>query len=230
VALKVSQWNSRREKLPCPIDSNSLDGIVALGGWIVVFMTHVRGASSIAGGAAASGFWGGMTVGRLFLSFVTVRLGEFWAMMLYLGLTVVFELVFWLAPNMIASAVAVALIGVVMGKSYLFPSLICTYSVTNKISGPMFPTAVVLITKVLPRSLHVGTIGFATAFGGSGGAILPFAVGAIAQAKGVKVLQPIVLGICVALAFLWLLVPRGPPGAKKSDRAETSSNATTLDA
>jgi fucose permease len=54
-----------------------LDMIVALGGWIVVFMTRVRGATAIAGSAAASGFWGGMTIGRLFLSFVTVRLGEF---------------------------------------------------------------------------------------------------------------------------------------------------------
>jgi hypothetical protein len=37
-------------------------------------------------------------------------------MMLYLGLTIMFELLFWLVPNMIASAVAAALIGVVMGK------------------------------------------------------------------------------------------------------------------
>lgn len=72
----------------------------------------------------------------------------------------------------------------------------------------MFPVAVVLITKVIPRSLHVGTIGFATAFGGSGGAILPFAIGAIAEAKGVQTLQPIVLAICVVLGGLWMLLSR----------------------
>jgi fucose permease len=93
----------------------------------------------------------------------------------------------------------------------------------------MFPTAVVLITKVLPRSLHVGTIGFATAFGGSGAAILPFAVGAIAQAKGVKTLQPIILAICAVLALLWLLVPRGPSETKESDAAETSGHGTSLE-
>lgn len=89
----------------------------------------------------------------------------------------------------------------------------------------MFPTAVVLITKILPRSLHVGTIGFATAFGGSGGAILPFAVGAIAQAKGVQTLQPIIIAICIALALLWLLVPRTPKMAKSSDNEQASATA-----
>ena len=78
-------------------------------------MTRIRGATSLTGSAVATGYWGGMTMGRLFLSFITVRLGEFWAMMLYLGLTLAFELIFWLVPNLVVSAVAAALIGVVMG-------------------------------------------------------------------------------------------------------------------
>ncbi|KXH61841.1 hypothetical protein CNYM01_09036 [Colletotrichum nymphaeae SA-01] len=178
---------------------------VALGGWIVVFMTRIRGATSVTGGAVATGFWGGMTAGRLFLSLVTIRLGEFWAMFLYLGVTIVLELIFWLVPNLVVSAVAAALIGVAM--------------------GPMYPVAVVLITKVMPRSLHVGTIGFAAAFGGSGGAILPFAVGAIAQAKGVQTLQPIVLAICVVLGLLWVLLPRQPRQNKETSGEESSGPA-----
>lgn len=86
----------------------------------------------------------------------------------------------------------------------------------------MYPVAVVLITKVMPRSLHVGTIGFAASFGGSGGAILPFAVGAIAQAKGVQTLQPIVLAICVVLGCLWLLLPRKP---MKKDQTAGNENS-----
>ena len=91
----------------------------------------------------------------------------------------------------------------------------------------MFPVAVVLITKVLPRSLHVGTIGFATAFGGSGGAILPFAVGAIAQAKGVQTLQPIILAICAALALLWLTVPRSSGKKAKSEDSDGTATPTS---
>ncbi|PMD54818.1 MFS general substrate transporter [Hyaloscypha bicolor E] len=156
---------------------------VSLGGWIVVFMTKIRHANAFASGASATGFWGGMTVGRLFLSFLTARLGEFCSVLLYLGIAVVLELIFWLVPSLVTSAVTVALLGVVM--------------------GPMFPTAIVLVTKLLPRSLHVGTIGFGTAFGGSGGAVFPFIVGAIAQKKGVKTLQPIILALLAAIAALW---------------------------
>jgi len=129
-----------------------------------------------------------MTVGRLFLSFLTSRLGEFYSVLLYLFLAVILELVFWLVPSLITSAIAVALLGMVM--------------------GPMFPTAIVLVTKLLPRSLHVGTIGFGTAFGGSGGAVFPFLVGAIAQRKGVKTLQPIILALLVVIAGLWVCMPR----------------------
>ncbi|KAG5794592.1 hypothetical protein H9Q69_006354 [Fusarium xylarioides] len=175
---------------------------VALGGWVVVFMQKRRNASAIVGSSVATGFWGGMTVGRLFLSLITVRLGEFWAMFLYIGVTIALELVFWLVPNLVVSAVAAALIGVAI--------------------GPMYPVAVVLITKIMPRSLHVGTIGFAASFGGSGGAILPFAVGAIAQAKGVQTLQPIVLAIYVVLGCLWLLLPRRPMGKDQTDGNENS--------
>ncbi|KAE9367297.1 MFS transporter-like protein [Stipitochalara longipes BDJ] len=162
---------------------------VSLGGWIITFMSTVRHANAFASSASATGFWGGMTVGRLGLSFLTSRLGEFYAVLLYLFLAVLLELIFWLVPSLITSAVTVALLGAVM--------------------GPMFPTAIVLVTKLLPRSLHVGTIGFGTAFGGSGGAVFPFIVGAIAQKKGVKTLQPVILALLVVIAGLWVCMPRG---------------------
>jgi fucose permease len=49
---------------------------VALGGWIVTFMIRVRKGSPFASGMAATGFWLGMTVGRVALGFVTPRIGE----------------------------------------------------------------------------------------------------------------------------------------------------------
>ncbi|KAH7178235.1 hypothetical protein DER46DRAFT_569879 [Fusarium sp. MPI-SDFR-AT-0072] len=45
---------------------------VALGGWVVVFMQKRRNASAIVGSSVATGFWGGMTIGRLFLSLITL--------------------------------------------------------------------------------------------------------------------------------------------------------------
>ena len=52
------------------------DCIVALGGWIVTFMIRVRKATHFASGMTATGFWLGLTVGRVTLGFLTPRIGE----------------------------------------------------------------------------------------------------------------------------------------------------------
>lgn len=54
---------------------------VALGGWIVTFMIDVRHGAPFASGMTATGFWLGLTVGRVILGFVTPRLGERLALM-----------------------------------------------------------------------------------------------------------------------------------------------------
>lgn len=73
-----------------------------------------------------------------------------------------------------------------------------------------------MTTKLLPRHLHVSSIGFAVAFGGGGAAVLPFTVEAIAQTKGVKVLQPLILGLTRGILLLWL----GLPQLSKGHRGE----------
>ena len=120
----------------------------------MTFMTRVRRASKFQSGASSTGFWAGMTVGRLFLPLITDRIGEFNSVIIYLAINVGLELIFWLVPSFVVSAISVALLGCFL--------------------GPLFPTAVVLMTKMLPRDLHVGSIGFATALGGSGGSLFPF--------------------------------------------------------
>ncbi|KAJ5641797.1 hypothetical protein N7490_005797 [Penicillium lividum] len=161
---------------------------VALGGWIVTFMIRVRHGGAFASGMTATGFWLGITVGRIILGFVTPRLGEKVAIAGYILASIAFGLVLWLVPQFYASAVAVSLQGFFL--------------------GPLFPGAIIIMTKLLPQHLHVSSIGFAAAFGGSGAAILPFAVGALAQAKGVSVLQPFIIGLSAAIFLAWLGLPR----------------------
>jgi fucose permease len=97
------------------------------------------------------------------------------------------ELIFWLVPQFYVSAVAVSLQGFFI--------------------GPLFPAVIVAATKLLPKHLHVSAIGFAAAFGGSGAAIFPFAVGALAQKEGVKVLQPVILALLGIILCLWCGLP-----------------------
>ncbi|GIC94870.1 putative MFS transporter [Aspergillus udagawae] len=163
---------------------------VALGGWIVTFMMRVRHGEPFASGMVATGFWLGITVGRVVLGFVTPRLGEKLAISIYIVSSIALGLVLWLVPNFYVSTVAVSLQGFFL--------------------GPLFPAVVVVATKLLPRGLHVTAIGFAAAFGAGGASVLPFAVGAIAQAKGVKVLQPFVIGLLGAIMALWMGLPRIP--------------------
>ena len=151
-------------------------------------MLRVRNASPYASGASASGFWAGMALGRACLGFVTERFGERLCITIYLAICIGLELLFWLVPKFIVSAVAVSFLGFFL--------------------GPMFPGAVMMTAKLLPKHIHVSAIGFAMAMGGTGGTVFPFAIGAIAASKGVAVLQPIILALIAVVAAVWLSFPR----------------------
>jgi fucose permease len=152
-------------------------------------MLKVRHGQPFAAGLVVMGFWLGLTFGRVILGFVTGKVGEKFAIAVYLVVCMGLELCFWLIPNFVASAIFAAWLGFFL--------------------GPLFPAAIVVATKLLPRRLHVSAIGFAAAFGGGGAAVLPFAVGAIAQVKGVQVLQPIALALLAMILALWCLLPGG---------------------
>ena len=126
---------------------------------------------------------------------------------------------------------------------YLVPVAGLSYvavSVVGFFLGPLFPAAVVAATKLLPAKLHVSSIGFAAAFGSSGATIMPFVVGAIAEAKGVQVLMPIVLAALAADAAVWALLPglrgegqdslgwRGWLGVKAPSKPAHVEGGTTL--
>ena len=152
---------------------------VAIGGWIVVFMTSIRHGTPFASGMAETGFWLGITLGRFILGFVSPRIGERLSIIVYIVLAIVLELIFWLVPKFI-------------------------------VSGTIFPGVVVVATRMLPKHLHVAAIGFAAAFSMGGGAVFPFMIGAIAQAKGVAVLQPILLAMLAVALMIWGTLLRAP--------------------
>jgi len=93
----------------------------------------------------ATGFWLGITLGRFLLSVPATLYGEKPALLVYAIATLGIQFVQWFVPSITVSAVAVAFIGFFI--------------------GPMFPCAVALATKVLPRRVHLTVIGFLAAFG-----------------------------------------------------------------
>lgn len=160
---------------------------VGVGSWTVAFMVRYKHGDESKMGGVASGFWAGLTAGRVVLGFVTGRIGENTMVTVYLLLAIVFQCVYWLSPTIVGSAIGAALVGVCY--------------------GPLFPTAVLTLSRILPSRLHVASVGFASSFGGAGSAVFPFITGAIAESRGTWVLQPIVIALILAMLLLWIYIP-----------------------
>ncbi|KAJ4187471.1 hypothetical protein NW755_006960 [Fusarium falciforme] len=171
---------------------------VTIGGWLVTFMLNVRNGTPSASSLVASGFWIGITVGRFALGWITSYFGEKIMVSAYLVIAIGLELAFWLGKEFVVSAIMAALVGLSIGM--------------------VMPASIRVMTKILPVEKHIVSVGFGTAFAVSGASIFPFVVGALAQAGGVQVLQPVILALFAVQLLLWLFVTR-----MKLDRDEDSS-------
>ena len=161
---------------------------VSVSGWIVSFLTSYRHGDLSRVGYVSAGFWGGITVGRLCLSYPSSRLGEkVSAILMVLG-AIALQVLIWLIPNLIANCVMVAFLGVSLGAVY--------------------PCAVAVFTKLLPAYLHVPSLSLITALGSSGGAALPFLVGILSQQFGTVVLHPVCVASYGIMVIAWILLPR----------------------
>ncbi|KAF9475148.1 MFS general substrate transporter [Pholiota conissans] len=162
---------------------------VTIGGWIVTFIIDVRngGPSS---GYVSSGFFGGLTLGRVLLLWVNKKVGERLVLFIYATLAIALDLTIWFVPSLIGNAVAISIIGVLL--------------------GPMYPIAMNQTGRILPRWILTSSIGWIAGFGQAGSAVLPFMTGAIAEKHGIKTLQPLLVAMMAFMMFLWALVPRAP--------------------
>lgn len=151
-------------------------------------MLRARHASGYLASMCSALFNIGMAIGRLALGVVTDKLGVRTAVVIYLSTTIVLQTLFALIEVPAASAVLVTLVGFFL--------------------GPMFPSGVVLITRLLPPHLHVGTVSFVASTGQIGGALLPFALGAIADRIGIGAFQYIILAQLIVTLLIWLCFPR----------------------
>ncbi|KAK8109614.1 Major facilitator superfamily domain- general substrate transporter [Apiospora kogelbergensis] len=168
----------------------NLGALLTAGGWVVEFLTTVRGGSLARMGYVPTGYYGGLLLGRLLLAEPTFRLGERRMLLAYSAVCVALQLVFWLQPNVIASAAALSLMG------FFF--------------GPFFATGMSVASKLFPKKSQPAALGFIFVLAQAGGAIFPSVTGLVATSVGVAVLQPVVLSLIVASAFCWYLVPGVP--------------------
>jgi MFS family permease len=169
--------------------------IASITGWIVVFMIRNRHATPYLASICSSLFNIGMAVGRLSLGALTDKLGVRSAVILYLTLAAVLQALFATIQIQAAAGVLITMIGFFL--------------------GPMFPSGVVMIARLLPKNLHVRAVSFVASIGQLGGSLVPFALGAIADKFGVGAFQYIILGQLIVTLLVWMCFP-------KLDRKETT--------
>lgn len=161
---------------------------VSVLGWVVSFLINYRGGDPSSVGYVSAGFWAGITLGRFLLVYPANRFGERLSVGLMAIGAICFQLLTWLIPNIIGEAVAVAILGVLLGA--------------------VFPCALSVFIKLLPRNIQIPSLSFITALGSSGGAVFPFLTGILAQSAGTMVLHPVCLGLYGLMGACWLLLPK----------------------
>lgn len=161
---------------------------VSISGWVVSYLINYRKGDPSRVGYVSSGFWAGITVGRFALSHPAHRIGEKLAVVILTAGAITFQLLAWLIPNIFGEAVAVAVLGLLL--------------------GPVYPCATSVFTKLLPRSIQMSSLSFISALGSSGGAAAPFLTGLLAQHVGIVALHPICLGLYGVMLVSWSCLPR----------------------
>jgi fucose permease len=79
------------------------------------------------------------------------------------------------------------------------------------IMGPMFPSGVVVLTRLLPAELHVAAVSFVASLGQVGAALSPFAIGAVIDGMGIGVFRFAIVIETVLALLVWVAFARLRP-------------------
>lgn len=158
---------------------------VSISGWVISFLLTYRSSTSSQSsiGYVTAGFWAGITLGRFLLSRPCHKLGEKNSVTILTIGAAGFQLLVWFVPNIIGEAVAVSIVGLLL--------------------GPVYPCATAVFTKLLNRRIQMSSLAFICALGSTGGALAPFMTGLIAQKAGTWVLHPICIGLFGMMVGSW---------------------------
>lgn len=159
---------------------------VTVGSWSYSYLTEVRHHGGLISGWSVSGYWLGITLGRVTLARLAARLrvtdaGLIRSCLIGAGIG---ALVIWLAPAPAIAAFGLWLTG---------------YSL-----GPIYPTTIALLPGLVPARLVPSAVGFLASFGGVGAALFPWLAGNLADAVGLRSLMPYVIALLAILSATWL--------------------------
>jgi fucose permease len=159
---------------------------ISLGHWSYSFLTEYRHEESGLAGWLVSGYWLGLTVGRVCIAPLGKKLGT-------------------------KGIINTCLIGVVCGL-LLFNSI--TLSLTSGFGllltgfclGPILPTGFAFLSNVVPGHLLMGSISFIASLSSLGKALFPWLAGNVAEGLGLEMFLPYVIILAVAMVACWIVI------------------------
>jgi fucose permease len=162
---------------------------VSLGNWSFSFLTEERHGNLLFSGWVVSGYWFGLTLGRVTLAHAAERIGNRALIQLCLAGVVPGLSLIWLVPLQPIAAGGLLLTGFCL--------------------GPIFPTTIALMPGMVPARLVPSAIGFLASLSAVGGSLCPWLAGNLAEHLGLWTLLPFVIALTGGMLGLWLaLQPR----------------------
>jgi fucose permease len=165
-------------------------GEVSLGGWSYSLLTEGRGIDPNMASWFVSGYWMGLTAGRLVLGRLAKRIGDRNLIQLCLGGVMAGLLLVWLPSWPEAAAAGLWLTGFSL--------------------GPIFPTAIAVLSRIVAPRVLPSAIGFVASAGSAGAAFFPWVAGNLANGLGLWTLMPYVIGLSVLMLLCWLALQSQP--------------------
>jgi fucose permease len=166
---------------------------VSLGKWGYSFLTMARSGPLLFSAWIVSGYWCGLTLGRLTLANLAPRLGIRRLITLCLAGVMPGLLLAWLLPGFWGAAPGLCLVGFSL--------------------GPLYPTMIALTSQFVSARQLPGAIGFLSCLGSGGASFFPWLASAFIQKLGFWFLLPFTLLLAVGMLGVWLVLMKQPASA-----------------
>lgn len=160
----------------------------SLGSWSYSYLTAQRHLPALFSGWIVSGYWLGLTLGRLTLARAAQDIGGQRLVQYCLLGVIGGSLLAWLSPIQIITAAALCFVGFCL--------------------GPIFPTTIALTSRLVSGRLLASAIGLLTSLSSMGAAFFPWLAGNLVQRFNLAILLPYALLLAVVMGGFWLALRR----------------------
>jgi len=164
---------------------------ITMGNWGYSFLTLARSGSLLLSAWVVSGYWCGLTLGRLLLARLTARLG---------------------AQRMMALCLAGVVPGLVLTWVLPFWGAVPGFCLVGFSLGPLYPTTIVFAAQVVAARQLPGVVGFLSCLGSIGASLFPWLAGNAFQHLGFWCLPPFALLLTAGMLGIWSQLARESPG------------------